>query len=217
MAMTDDVTPDALADAVADATVSPPEVLGGGFHRLERFSLSLRLPDGQTIDSVRDVLHVGQVTAVLPIDVARGELVLIRQFRLPAHLATGAGELTEIVAGHVEAGETPAQAGMRECVEEIGVRPSALYPMLDFIPVPGSSDEHGFMFLGLVDATRVPARAGAADEKEATRPMRVPIDAALAALERRRLRNGFCIIALQWLALNRGRLDAIIAGPPAAQ
>jgi ADP-ribose pyrophosphatase len=215
--MTADVTPDGLADAAADATVSPPTVLGGGFHRLERFSLSLRLPDGQTLDSVRDVLHVGKVTAVLPIDPARGELVLIRQFRLPAHLATGAGELTEIVAGHVEAGETPAEAGMRECVEEIGVRPSALYPMLDFMPVPGSSDEHGFMFLGLVDATRVPARAGAADEKEATRPMRVPIETALAALEQRRLRNGFCILALQWLALNRGRLDAIVAGEPAAR
>jgi ADP-ribose pyrophosphatase len=215
--MTADVTPDGLADAAADATVSPPTVLGGGFHRLERFSLSLRLPDGQTLDSVRDVLHVGKVTAVLPIDPARGELVLIRQFRLPAHLATGAGELTEIVAGHVEAGETPAEAGMRECVEEIGVRPSALYPMLYFIPVPGSSDEHGFMFLGLVDATRVPARAGAADEQEATRPMRVPIETALAALEQRRLRNGFCILALQWLALNRGRLDTIVASEPAAR
>jgi ADP-ribose pyrophosphatase len=215
--MTPDVTPDALADAVADATVSPPTVLGGGFHRLERFSLSLRLPDGQTIDSVRDVLRVGKVTAVLPIDLARDEVVLIRQFRLPAHLATGAGEVTEIVAGHVEAGETPAEAGMRECIEEIGVRPSALYSMLDFIPVPGSSDEHGFMFLGLVDATRVPTHAGAADEKEATRPMRLPIETALAALEQRRLRNGFCILALQWLALNRGRLDTIVAGEPAAR
>ena len=217
MVMTNEVTPEALADSVADATVSPPKVFGGGFHRLERFSLSLRLQDGQIIDSVRDVLHVGKVTAVLPIDLACGELVLIRQFRLPAHLATGAGELTEIVAGHVEAGETPAEAGMRECVEEIGVRPSALYPMLDFIPVPGSSDEHGFMFLGLVDATRVPSRAGAAHEKEATRPMRVPIETALAALEQRRLRNGFCILALQWLALNRARLDTIVAGAPAAR
>ena len=215
--MTDDRTPDALADASADATVSRATLVGDGYHRLERFSLSLRIPGHDAIDSVRDVLRVGKVTAVLPIDIARGELVLICQFRLPAHLATGEGELTEIVAGHVEAGETPAEAGMRECVEEIGVRPSALYPMLDFIPVPGSSDEHGFMFLGPVDATRVPERAGAADEKEATRPIRVPIDTALAALERGILRNGFVIIALQWLALNRGRLDAIVAGVPAAR
>ena len=215
--MTDDTLPDALGDRPADASVSSVKVLGDGFHKLERFALAVRTPDGGTIDSVRDVLRVGKVAAVLPLDRARGELVLIRQFRLPAHLATGEGELTEIVAGHVEAGETPAEAGMRECVEEIGVRPSALYPMLDFIPVPGSSDEHGFMFLGLVDATRVPTHAGAAHEKEATRPMPVPIETALAALEQTRLRNGFCILALQWLALNRSRLDAIVAGPPAAR
>jgi ADP-ribose pyrophosphatase len=214
--MTDERT-DALADSAADVTVSRPTLLADGYHRLERFSLSLRTPDRGAIDGVRDVLRVGKVTAVLPVDLARGELVLIRQFRLPAHLATGHGELTEIVAGHVEADETPTEAGMRECVEEIGVRPSALYPMLDFIPVPGSSDEHGFMFLGLVDATRIPEHAGAADEKEATRPMRVPIDTALAALERGRLRNGFLVIALQWLALHRDRLDAIVAGPVAAR
>jgi ADP-ribose diphosphatase len=163
------------------------------------------------------VLHVGKVTAVLPLDLKRGELVLLRQFRLPAHLATGLGELTEIVAGHVEAGETPAEAGFRECIEEIGVRPTALYEIFQFIPVPGSSDEHAYLFLGLVDASNIPERAGAADEKEATRPMRVPIDTALAALERRIMRNGFLLMALQWLALNRHRLDAIVAAPPAAR
>jgi ADP-ribose pyrophosphatase len=216
--MTDQAATDALADSPGDVTVSPPKLLSAGYHSLERFTVTLRSPgDRGELTSVRDVLHVGKVTAVLPIDMARGELVLIRQFRLPAHLANGTGELTEIVAGHVEAGETPAEAGMRECVEEIGVRPAALYEMLEFIPVPGSSDEHAFLFLGLVDATRIPQYAGAADEKEATRPMRVPIDTALAALERRTMRNGFLIIALQWLALHRDRLDAVIAGPPAAR
>jgi ADP-ribose pyrophosphatase len=212
----DPVTPEALADSAAEVAVSSVQVLGDGFHKLERLSLTLHTPDRERIDSVRDVLRVGKVTAVLPLDPLRGELVLIRQFRLPAHLATGAGELTEIVAGHVERGETPAEAGMRECVEEIGVRPSALHEMLEFIPVPGSSDEHAFMFLGLVDATRIPQRAGAAHEKEATRPMRVPIDTALAALEQKRMRNGFLVIALQWLALHRDKLDAILARAPAA-
>jgi hypothetical protein len=31
------------------------------------------------------------------------------------------------------------------------------------------------------------------------------------------MRNGFLIIALQWLALHRGRLDTIVAGPPDAR
>jgi len=207
-------TADALADGPADVEVTSEKLLAEGYHDLERFSVTLRTPHGEEIASVRDVLRVGKVTAVLPIDLARGELVLIRQFRLPAHLATEMGELTEIVAGHVEAGETPAEAAMRECIEEIGVKPTALYPMLEFIPVPGSSDEHAFMYLGTIDAGSVPERAGAAHEKEATRPVRLAIDAALSALERGTMRNGFLILALQWLALHRGRLDAILAGPP---
>jgi ADP-ribose diphosphatase len=215
--MSDDAAAGALADGPADVTVSAPTVLAGKFHSLERFSMTLRSPGREPLASMREVLRVGKVTAVLPLDLARREIVLLRQFRLPAHLATGLGELTEIVAGHVEAGETPAEAGLRECVEEIGVRPSALYPLFEFIPVPGASDEHAFLYLGLVDAARIPERAGAAAEKEATRPMRVPIDTALAALERGIMRNGFLLMALQWLALNRDRLDTIVAGPPAAR
>jgi ADP-ribose pyrophosphatase len=207
----------ALADGPADLTVSAPTVLAKGFHSLERFSMTLRSPGRDPLASVRDVLRVGKVTAVLPLDLERREIVLLRQVRLPAHLATGLGELTEIVAGHVEADETPAEAGLRECVEEIGVRPTALYELFQFIPVPGASDEHAFLYLGLVDASAIPERAGAADEKEATRPMRVPIDSALAALEQRTMRNGFLLMALQWLALNRHRLDAIVAGPPVAR
>jgi ADP-ribose pyrophosphatase len=207
----------ALADSPADVTVSEPKVLAAGFHDLERFSVTLRSPEHDPIASVREVLRVGKVTAVLPLDLARREIVLLRQFRLPAHLATGLGELTEIVAGHVEDGETPAEAGLRECVEEIGVRPAALYELFEFIPVPGASDEHAYLYLGLVDASRIPERAGAADEKETTRPMRVPIDVAIKALERGTMRNGFLLMALQWLALNRGRLDAIVAGPPTAR
>ena len=88
---------------------------------------------------------------------------------------------------------------------------------LEFIPVPGASDEHAFLYLGLVDASAIPERAGAADEKEATRPMRVPIDTALAALGQGTMRNGFLLMALQWLALNRDRLDTIVAGPPAVR
>jgi len=209
--------PDLLADRAADVDVSPPTVLAKAFHDLERFSVALRSPDGETLSSLRDVLRVGKVTAVLPIDLARGELVLIRQFRVAAHLATQKGELIEIVAGHVEAGETPAQAAMRECVEEIGVRPRALYRMFEFLPAPGSIDEYATMFLGVVDAAGIPERAGAAHEKEATRPMRVTIEAAIAALAHGAMHNGFLILALQWLSLHRDRLDAILSGVPAAR
>src|SRR5205807_6454775 len=99
-----------------------------------------------------------------------------------AQLASGRGDLIEIVAGHVEGNERLAQAARRECIEEIGVAPAALVELFTFLPTPGASDEQITLFLGIVDASNVPERAGSPAEREETRPMRVAIDRALAAL-----------------------------------
>ena len=88
--------------------------------------------------------------------------------------------------------------------------PGLLVELFTYLTSPGMSDEEITLFLGIVDASGVPERAGAAAEHEETVPMRVPIDAALAALAAGTVRNGPLIIALQWLALNRGRLSEIV-------
>lgn len=200
----------AIADRPADVSVSKLELLARGFRNYERYRVTLAGIDGQTVTQNRDVLRAGHVAAVLALDPARDELVLIRQFRLQAHLATGKGDLVEIVAGYVDTGEEPAQAARRECMEEIGVAPIKLVELLSFLPAPGSSDEHATLFVAAVDATSVPARTGAPDEGEQFAPMRISVDAALAALAQGKVHNGYLVIALQWLALNRGRLDEIL-------
>jgi ADP-ribose diphosphatase len=196
-----------IADDRADVVIAGREVLAEGFRRYERLRVRR---SGENVPRPLDVLRSGPAAAVLPIDPGRDEVVLLRQFRLAAHLANGSGNLVEIVAGHVEADEQPAEAARRECVEEIGVAPDLLVELSTYLTSPGMSDEEITLFLGVVDASGVPERAGAAAEHEETVPMRVPIDAALAALAAGTVRNGPLIIALQWLALNRGRLSDIM-------
>jgi ADP-ribose pyrophosphatase len=196
-----------IADDRADVVIAGREVLAEGFRRYERLRVRR---SGENVPRALDVLRSGPAAAVLPIDPGRDEVVLLRQFRLAAHLANGRGNLVEIVAGHVEADEQPAEAARRECVEEIGVAPGLLVELFTYLTSPGMSDEEIILFLGVVDASGVPERAGAAAEHEETVPMRVPIDAALAALAAGTVRNGPLIIALQWLALNRGRLSEIV-------
>jgi ADP-ribose diphosphatase len=196
-----------IADDRADVVIDGREVLAEGFRRYERLRVRR---SGENVPRPLDVLRSGPAAAVLPIDPDRDEVVLLRQFRLAAHLANGRGNLVEIVAGHVEADEQPSDAASRECVEEIGVAPGLLVELFTYLTSPGMSDEEITLFLGVVDASGVPERAGAAAEHEETVPMRVPIDAALAALAAGTVRNGPLIIALQWLALNRGRLSEIV-------
>ena len=199
---------DEIADRAAQVTLDAPELLAKGFRDYRRYRLSLTGDDGARIEQTRDVLDGGRVIAVLPVDLVRDVIVLIRQFRLPAHLGNGQGDLVEIVAGRVEAGEALAATARRECEEEIGVAPTALIKLFSYFTTPGLTDEQVTVFLAAVDATKVPART--ATGGEFIRTLRVPIDEALAAIERNTIRNGPAIMALQWLGLNRARLAALL-------
>jgi ADP-ribose pyrophosphatase len=201
---------DRIADRAADVAVEEPQLLAKGYRPYRRYHVTLTGEDGATIEHERDVLEGGKVIALLPVDVARDEIVLIRQFRLPAHLGNGKGDLVEIVAGRVEPGETLAASARRECEEEIGVAPSALVELFSYFSTPGLTDEMVTVFLGAVDAAQVPAHTRLGGEY--IRTLRVPIDAALAALQTNTIHNGPAILALQWLALNRARLASLLLG-----
>jgi ADP-ribose diphosphatase len=201
------MTDPGLFDSAADVALDGPEDRGGGKYRYERYRVTA---GGQTV--ARDVVRVGPVVAVIPVDLDRGEVVMLRQFRLGAHLAIGRGEQIELPAGHVEAGEAAIDAARRECLEEIGVAPDVLVPLFGMLPSPGMSDEHQTFFLGVVDAAKVADRAGAAHEHEDTRPFRVPIGRAIDALAQGGMQYGATVLGLQWLALNRARLADIVRG-----
>jgi ADP-ribose diphosphatase len=192
-----------IADEPADVVIERREVLGRGFRSYER--VQARRADGDV--ETRDLLRAGAAVAVLPIDLDRDEVVLIRQFRLAAQLVNGKGDLVEIVAGHVEANEAHRETARRECLEEIGVAPRMLVELFTYLTSPGLTDEEVTVFLGIVDASG--AAVPAAAEREASALLRVPIEAALAALATGTVRNGPLVAALQWLALNRNRLHDI--------
>jgi ADP-ribose diphosphatase len=198
-----------LSDLPVEAALTGPEDRGSGFYRYERYRVAL---DGAALE--RDVLRVGRVVVIVVLDPGRDEIVLIRQFRLGAHLALGKGGMLEIPAGRVERGEEWLAAARRECLEETGVEPTTLVPLFDLLPSPGISDEHMRFFLGIIDAAKVPERTGAAHEQEDIRPVCVPIDRALDALRSGQLHYGAAVIGLQWLSLNRHRLRDIVAGAP---
>jgi len=195
-----------LTDRAADVTLSAPETLGKGFFDYQRFRVTLHAGT-----QTRDVLRAGKVIAVLPIDVERGEIVMIRQFRPAAHLANGKGETMEIVAGRVEKGEALAESARRECQEEIGIAPEALVELFSYLPTPGLTDEEVTFFVAAVDASRVPERTHPTEGEYIT-VIRVPIEEALAALTTGAMRNGPLVLALNWLAANRGRVAELLRG-----
>jgi len=196
-----------LADRAATVAERGRRTVHRGHRGLEIVDVDVTLAGGHAGPS-RDyeVLRVGRVAAVLPYDPARDQVLLIRQFRLGAHLAHGFGENVEVIAGRVDPGESVIDAARREAFEEAGVTVSRIAPVMDFAPAPAASDEYATLFLAEADLGAVPARAGLAAEGEIIHPVVVSVEAAVTALGAGAIRNGYTLIALAWLARERATL-----------
>lgn len=189
-----------LEDRPVETEISGRSVLSEGFRRMVRFVLRHRMHDGGWSNAMTRDIHEGaKVAAVIAWDPGRDRLVLIRQYRAAAHLATGIGSLVEIVAGGVEDGEEPAASARRELEEETGLAATAMIPCLEFLPSPGITTEHAYLFLAGVDSANLPETAGE-DEDEDIQPLVVPVEEALDAARAGTFRNGFALLALNWFA-----------------
>ena len=94
-------------DEHAVTAIDGRQVLGGGFRTLAGYDLAYMAGDGETHRQSRELIEGGSVTAVIAYDPVRDRLVMIRQYRFAAELATGKGSMIEICAGAVDEGETP--------------------------------------------------------------------------------------------------------------
>jgi ADP-ribose pyrophosphatase len=107
-----------------------------------------RFPNGQEHE-VAVVRHSPSVV-IIPMR-ADGQVILIRQYR-----ASVDRELWEVPAGRVDAGESPEEAVVRECEEEIGLVPCTLQRIRGLYPAPGFCDEE-LIFFRVSDLVPPPA------------------------------------------------------------
>jgi ADP-ribose pyrophosphatase len=88
------------------------------------------------------ITHPGSVV-VLPV-LPDGRIVMIQQYRHATRQY-----LWELVAGRMEPGEDPKQAGARELAEETGYRAKKLKIFLEVFPTPGFLEEKMYLILAL--------------------------------------------------------------------
>lgn len=180
-----------------------------GFFRIERVRLRHRLfSGGWSPDVTREVFERGRAAGVLLYDPTRDALVLIEQFRLPAHLAGFPAWQLEIVAGIVDHdGEGDAQVARREAREEAGLTiEGELLPIHHYLPSPGGSTETVALFCGRVDSREAGGLHGLADEHEDIKVVVKSYREAMQLVRAGKIGNGVALVALYWLAANRARL-----------
>lgn len=196
------VTDDAL-QILANETVYQ------GFFRADRYRLRHRLyAGGWSAELSREVFERGRAAGILLYDPQRDEVVLIEQFRLPAHLAGFSGWQIEIVAGKVDReDEIEAEVATREAKEEAGLTIlGEILPIHRYLPSPGGCTERIDLFCGRVDARGAGGIFGLAAEHEDIKVVVLSYHEAMKLLRADRLQNGPTILALYWLAAHRTKL-----------
>ena len=126
----------------------------------------LQLPDGGIKDPYY-VIERPDAAIVFPIT-ARGEVVLVRQYRPPIEMM----ELG-LPAGLVEVGESPDAAARRELAEETGYTGGEWDPLGSVASSPSLKNNWAYLFLARnVEETAAPDP----DEHELVEVVRVPVE-----------------------------------------
>ncbi|RIA34608.1 ADP-ribose pyrophosphatase [Ectopseudomonas oleovorans] len=175
-----------------------------GFYRLDRIKLRHRqYAGGMGPQLTRELFVRHDAVCVLPYDPQRDEVVLIEQFRVGAMEKVANPWLLELVAGLIDKDEEPEEVARREAIEEADLTLTSLWPITQYFPSPGGSNERVHLFVGRCSSEGAGGVHGLAEEGEDIRVQVMPLEDALSAVRDGRIDNAASIIALQWLALNR--------------
>ncbi|MAR90255.1 MAG: ADP-ribose diphosphatase [Pseudomonadales bacterium] len=192
----------------ADVEVTESKLVYQGFFNMRRYRLRHRLVEGGWSKLLeRECFDRGPSVGVLLYDPYKDVVVLGEQFRIGALEANEGPWQLEIVAGIVEAGETPEDVVHREAIEEAGSDVLALEYIYEYYPSPGGSNEKFYLFCGGIDSSNVGGVHGLAEEGEDIWVQTFPRAEAWQILQENYIHNAATIIALQWLQMNYQRLQ----------
>jgi len=178
------------------------EILSDDWAVLTRHTFEYRRRDGRWEPQVRQTYDRGDGAAILPFDPARGTVLLVRQFRLPAYVTGHPEPLIEACAGLLDR-DDPETCIRKETEEEMGYRLGGVRRVFDIYMSPGSVTERLSLFVAAYsEADRLGAGGGDVAEGEDIEVLEPTLEEALAMVADGRIIDAKTIILLQHLKLH---------------
>jgi nudix-type nucleoside diphosphatase (YffH/AdpP family) len=182
--------------------VKGERVLSQNYGTLKSTTFEWRRNDGAWQRMTRDVFDRGNAAAILPYNLDRRTVVLVRQFRLPTYLNGHDDLLIEAVAGLLD-DAAPEDRIRAEAEEESGYRLHHVQKVFEAFMSPGAVTERIHFFVAEYEPEmRVGHGGGLADEGEDIEVLELAFDEALAMIDDGRIVDAKTIMLLQYAALN---------------
>ena len=179
------------------------KILSDNHYILRRATFDFRRSDGSWQSQMRECYDIGDGAAVLPIDKARGLVVLVRQFRWPLFEAGGYRLSIEAPAGKLD-GDAPEACIRREAMEEAGITLGAVRRVFHSFSTPGAVKERLSLFLGDYDTTAPRAAGGGhPHEGEDIDILEIPLAEADAMVRSGEIDDAKTIMLIQAALLGR--------------
>ena len=179
------------------------KVLSDNHYILRRATYDWRRSDGRWQTQMRESYDMGDGAAVLPIDAARGKVLLIRQFRWPVYEAGYRKTFIEAIAGKLD-GDDPLACARREAMEEAGARIANERLVFHSFMSPGALTERLSLFVADYDSSQPRAAGGGhAHEGEDIEVLETTLDEAIAMVAEGEILDAKTIMLLQFVKLQR--------------
>jgi nudix-type nucleoside diphosphatase (YffH/AdpP family) len=177
------------------------QLLSDDWYVLKKTSFAWRRANGEWQTQSRETYDRGNGATILLYNLARGTVILTRQFRFPAFVNGHDDLLIETAAGLLDR-LSPAERIREEAEEETGYRVRGVRKVFEAFMSPGSVTEKLHFFVAEYEpADRMSNGGGVAAEGEDIEVLELPFAEALAMIADGRIVDGKTIMLLQHAAL----------------
>jgi nudix-type nucleoside diphosphatase (YffH/AdpP family) len=185
----------------ARVRVLKTEVLSDDWYVLRKVTFDFQRRDGVWQRQSRETYDRGNGATILLRERNTGNVLLTRQFRMPAFVNGHDGMLIESPGGLLD-DATPEERIRAEVEEETGYRVHHVEKIFEAFMSPGSVTEKLYFYIGDYDsAMRVSEGGGFEAEGEEIETIEVPLQTAMQMIERGEIMDGKTIMLLQYAAL----------------
>jgi nudix-type nucleoside diphosphatase (YffH/AdpP family) len=177
-------------------------LLSDNHYTLKTTTLEWRRADGEWQTQHRETYDRGNGAALLPYNLARRTVMLVKQFRYPAYVNGCDDLLIEAAAGLLD-NESPENRIRAEAEEEIGYRLRDIRKIFEAYMSPGSVTEKLHFFIGEYQPDmKIGSGGGNAEEGEDIEVLELSFDEALAMIADGRIMDAKTIMLLQYAKLH---------------